>query len=663
MSTPPLSPSSAQSPPAQTSSPRSTRRKQPQPAELSKPNESWFLILVNAFKSNYEQTLTYRESELYSWIMQAYPYYRHDMHTMQTSVKTTLSSYECFRQNGRSTWTFIPKRALTHLESLKSAEGRLTDEGSDDEDEDVDEDALVGEDEEMDEDLDPDEVEISQQSQYSHQQQHVLEPQDYTEFNKSYFDDSPSNSGGRPFVDRRIDLMDADSPTLSAEEIQRFKQEHSGALSRRLKRKTSGGHLHRPRTRSPTAGLQDECSMSMEAWCNLLVQMFEASPKQKTIREIFAWVHDNYPIYQNAPGDAWQKDLTAALESNPLFKPMGRGRWQMATQAPSTQPAFALNGVPATADGPETSPIIRDEEDSGTDSPSVTEDEDWKAIGSKKLLSNHSFRRYSIATDTVQKNPYKPGSETTTGSTLHPSSATTTDSTTTIPTTAGAAILTETTPGGKLLPTDRPANYTGGRRFSSYHQPTPKNSPPLAPMSSGLPPVAELSTQIRLALGEEAEEGEDPSKKYMASLRSIIPTAAMAQQSLELEGMEPEQASAYPNTNATTPQPNLDHPAIVVQGPGGEDDAARSRSTEPYGDHDLSDPHGGSTSPPVALSSSAGSEASAGVPMSEPEPSGDGTATKEARLEQEIEVPNREDLASDQMDAIAALALLCGGGV
>jgi len=39
------------------------------------------------------------------------------------------------------------------------------------------------------------------------------------------------------------------------------------------------------------------------------------------------------------------------------------------------------------------------------------------------------------------------------------------------------------------------------------------------------------------------------------------------------------------------------------------------------------------------------------------------TATPERKPEPEIVIPSGEDLASDQMDAIQALALLCGGGV
>ncbi|KAG0246861.1 hypothetical protein BGX31_006925 [Mortierella sp. GBA43] len=560
MSTPPLSPS-ARSPTNTTPSPASRRK--PSRTEHSKPNESWFLILVNAFKSNFEQTLTYRESELYAWIMQAYPYYRHDMHTMQTSVKTTLSSYECFRQNGRSTWTFIPRRALVHLESLKSEEGR--------------EDSIYsGEDEE---DMD-------------------------------YIDDEEIMEHGH----------DEDSPTLSFEEIQRFKQEHSGA--RKLKRKASGGHPSRPRARSPLDGLQDECSMSMEAWCNLLVQMFEASPKQKTIREIFAWVHDNYPIYRNAPGDGWQKDLTAALESNPLFKAMGRGRWQMVTQAP--QPVIVVNGGTSTASGSGTAsnPPVKAEDDA-TDSPSVTEDEDWKAIGSKRLL-NFSFRRYSIATDTVPKGQYKTGSTTTN-----------TGGTSAAVASSSSSTLHASTSGGKLAPLDHPhGTYnTTGRRFSSYHQPTPKNSPPLSATTVGLSAVPDLGFHITGAMTDETDDDEDPARRYMAPLQSAINSAVLALQSQHSQH-KPQTSSQEPQSSSSPPPPTSPLASVQEISPQQEQQELK---------------HEESTTEPTAAAADTSTSQAPMDNTTGPEPG--------------ITIPSGEDLASDQMDAIQALALLCGGGV
>ncbi|KAG0321620.1 hypothetical protein BGZ99_003794 [Dissophora globulifera] len=575
MSTPPQSPS-AKSPTYATSPPASKRK--PSRTEHPKPNESWFLILVNAFKSNFEQTLTYRESELYAWIMQAYPYYRHDMHTMQTS-------------NGRSTWTFIPRRALVHLESLKSEEGR----GGSDHSGAEDEEAMN---EEEDEFQDQQHGESSASVRYGHyefygdrnQQQDLYEHhQDGSETRIRY-------------VDKHLDLMDEDSPTLSVEEIQRFKQEHSGAQARKLKRKASGGHTSRPRTRSPTAGLPDECSMSMEAWCNLLVQMFEASPKQKTIREIFAWVHDNYPIYRNAPGDAWQNELTAALESNPLFKAMGRGRWQMATQA--LLPTVVVNGgTTISGSGSGSNPSIKVEDDA-TDSPSVTEDEDWKAIGSKRLL-NFSFRRYSIATDTFPKNHYNAGTTVAANSNPQPSipGSSTVAITAASNTSSSSPMAAATaTLGGKLLPIDqRAAAYNAtGRRFSSYHQPTPKNSPPLSATTTGLPTVEDISLRLGRALSEETDDEEDPAQRYMAPLQSAINSAVLALQTQQSD--EPSQVQA---TGDSPPPPPLPQPAMST--------AAES--------------------------------------------------DRVTRAEPEIVIPNGEDLASDQMDAIQALALLCGGGV
>ncbi|KAF9985881.1 hypothetical protein BGZ75_002460 [Mortierella antarctica] len=637
MSTSPSSPSS-KSP----TSPRVVKRKL-SVAELSKPNESWFLILVNAFKSNFEQTLTYRESELYAWIMQAYPYYRHDMHTMQTSVKKTLSSYECFRQNGRSTWTFIPTRALIHLKNLKTEDGRDQSEDSLEENENENED----EHEDMDQDEPVDDQRVAEdgsRSVYTHQ--HPFNHPDHHTHGADHHSDGPTDTSIR-YIDLKADLMDEDTPTLSVEEIQRFKQEHSGAHARKAKRKASGGHSYRPRTKSPAAGLQDECSMSMEAWCNLLVQMFEATPKQKTIREIYAWVHDNYPIYQNAPGDAWQADLTAALESNPLFRAMGRGRWQMATQ-PS--PPVPMNGsMAASGNGSTTNP---------------------------------SIKRYSIATDTFPKNHYKVGSTMPAGSSPQPV-ATASSPSAPLATASGSTSLTASnTSGGKLLPIDpRSAGYSTARRFSSYHQPTPKNSPPLSATTFGLPSVEEFSSQLKTALSEETDdEGEeDPARRYMAPLQSAINSAVLAlqtQQSQQQRSQEPETPSpaatsqphphSHPHTN---PHPHPYSPllkqetlapSIVVQDVVSSIDGPTSSRTAFDGNSSaarLNQP----SSIAVPSTSSSPSEP---YPISTPlHTQAVSTATSEGKPETEIVIPSGEDLASDQMDAIQALALLCGGGV
>jgi len=624
MSTPPSSPS-AKSLTHTSPSPTSIRRLSR--TEHSKPNESWFLILVNAFKSNFEHTLTYRESELYAWIMQAYPYYRHDMHTMQTSVKTTLSSYECFRQTGRSTWTFIPRRALVHLESLKSEEGR---EGSyysgEEEEEERDEDFDDEEIPEHNHDMDDAETRYSHSSQYRHH------------------DSYDHHSGGADtrirYIDKHVDLMDENSPTLSVEEIQRFKQEHSGAQARKLKRKASGGHPSRPRARSPPDSLQDECSMSMEAWCNLLVQMFEASPKQKTIREVFAWVHDNYPIYRDAPGNAWQKDLTAALESNPLFKAMGRGRWQMVTQAP--QPMIVVNGTTAASGsgGTTNNPSVKGEDDA-TDSPSVTEDEDWKAIGSKRLL-NFSFRRYSIATDTVPKGHYKTG-PTTAGNSM----TTTGGSTTVITATSSSSTLHAGTSGGKLATLDHaPGTYNNtGRRFSSYHQPTPKNSPPMLATTAGLNEVLDLGTQLPGAMTDETDDDEDPARRYMAPLQSAINSAVLALQSQQSQHSQQQQQQQQATQNRTSSPTHTD-PTVQKDSPTQQHRTLQEQSQQPP----QGLVHGGPT-PGTTPAAASGTDTS----------TQDGTENA-TRLEPPIAIPSGEDLASDQMDAIQALALLCGGG-
>ncbi|KAI1320343.1 hypothetical protein EDD11_001144 [Mortierella claussenii] len=652
MSTPPLSPSAKS--PSSVASPQASRRKLSR-TEHSKPNESWFLILVNAFKSNFEHTLTYRESELYAWIMQAYPYYRHDMHTMQTSVKTTLSSYECFRQNGRSTWTFIPRRALVHLESLKSEEGRRETDQSGEEDREDDE-------EDEQEVMDRDHGEGSSETPFNHHDLYEGHPDRF----ESHEDASDTRIR---YVDNHPSLMDEDSPTLSVEEIQRFKQEHSGAQVRKPKRKASGGHAARPRTRSPPVGLQDECSMSMEAWCNLLVQMFEASPKQKTIREIFAWVHDNYPIYRDAPGDAWQKDLTAALESNPLFKAMGRGRWQMVTQA--TQPMIVVNGGTGTPGSGSTGiPSVKVEDDA-TDSPSVTEDEDWKAIGSKRLL-NFSFRRYSIATDTFPKNHYKTGSTVSANSNGQPTSAgsanviiTTTSSSST---SSASTALSAATAGGKLLPLDHRATAynSTGRRFSSYHQPTPKNSPPLSATTSGLPTVEEFGSQIRNAFSEETDDEEDPARRYMAPLQSAINSAVLA-----LQTQQPDQQRNVSVAAPVSAAPSAHGGASGHDRLGSIEESVNAVSEDTNAHAPLAayspqkvvqhDQHMFQSAAPGELLIAISTSGPASTLLSSTTASA--LTASEPRPEPEIVIPNGEDLASDQMDAIQALALLCGGGV
>lgn len=549
--------------------------------------------------------------------MQAYPYYRHDMHTMQTSVKTTLSSYECFRQNGRSTWTFIPRRALVHLESLKSEEGREDSDYSGEEEEEMDD----IEDEET-----PERIHDTDNAGTRYNHSGAFHHHDS-------YDHHASGSDSRiRYIDKHVDLMDEDSPTLSVEEILRFKQEYSGPQARKLKRKASGGHPGRPRARSPPDGLQDECSMSMEAWCNLLVQMFEASPKQKTIREIFAWVHDNYPIYRDAPGDAWQKDLTAALESNPLFKAMGRGRWQMVTQAP--QPMIVVNGTTMASGsgngGTVSNPSVKAEDDA-TDSPSVTEDEDWKAIGSKRLL-NPPFRRYSIATDTVPKGHYKAGS------TTNANSITTAGgSTTTVTASSSSSTLHASTSGGKLVSIEYPpGTYTAtGRRFSSYHQPTPKNSPLLSATTAGLNAVPDLSLQITNTMTDETDD-EDPTRRYMAPLQSAINSAVLALQSQQPLPQSQQQPKANPD------------PSVQGTLSNGQHHRPQQEQPKQYQLKELN--HKGSTA--EATTTTIVAIAATDTP------------TLQTSTENTTEIiPNGEDLASDQMDAIQALALLCGGGV
>ncbi|KAG0268778.1 hypothetical protein DFQ27_005712 [Actinomortierella ambigua] len=710
--------------------------------DLDKPNESWFLILVNAFKSNYERTLTYKEPDLYEWIMKAYPYYRHDMHTMQTSVKTTLHSYECFRQSGRGTWTFIPRRALIHLETLKAEGDRSRRDGSFDQDND---------DEEEDEDDDEDEFMAGEGGveEYSQRQDHgpvAFEGSgEYVGQGASMpFDMSKRFIPKRIPTDTRDELMAEDSPTLTAEEIERFKQEHQEAAARKLKRKAStsehaGRPWPRPRSRSPVKALEDECHMSMEAWCNLLVQMFEASPKQKTIREIFSWVHDNYPIYREAPDESWKTDLTAALESNPLFRPMGRGRWQMASpdqHPPASAPAPATPGIGAvvssdqvgvstaittsTATATTTAiiptihqPNATNHDGDATDSPSVTEDEDWKAIGSKRLL-NFGFRRYSIATDTVPKKQLKPASSLSTSSTVVHGNQTRqgAHSSASIQSTTAAAMttVTATTTGGPspygFLPHDQASlPYSGGRRYSSFHQPTPKNSPPMLPQGSqGLATVPEASLdaaasimQALAAESDETDEDEELTKRYMAPLHNAINAAILA--------------NNYPShphfaSTASTPatlhssqfqQHLLERSSSVPRDPEvGDAKQDRRHSVTSHELSRFSSSHGfGGVTPLFATSSSfsqgvvvsaAATAVDSYLPQSpshtqgeqhpspvqnssspsaeqtQPPPPPPPPQQASTRPDPEIVIPNGESLAGDQMAALQALALLAGGG-
>ncbi|KAF9977230.1 hypothetical protein BGZ73_006593 [Actinomortierella ambigua] len=686
--------------------------------DLDKPNESWFLILVNAFKSNYERTLTYREPELYEWIMKAYPYYRHDMHTMQTSVKTTLHSYECFRQSGRGTWTFIPRRALIHLESLKADGDRSRRDGSFDHDD---------EDEDDEDDEDEDEHMAEEGGLEEHLQREDHGPVSFERSGESAGQGAatPLDMSKRPFpkripTDTREELMAEDSPTLTAEEIERFKQEHQEAAARKLKRKAStsepaGRPWPRPRSRSPVKALEDECHMSMEAWCNLLVQMFEASPKQKTIREIFSWVHDNYPIYREAPDESWKTDLTAALESNPLFRPMGRGRWQMASpdqHAPvvpviiggsrdqvATPTATATTSVIPTINQPTGT---NDEDGDATDSPSVTEDEDWKAIGSKRLL-NFGFRRYSIATDTVPKKHLKSASSLSSGSTaVYGNQALQgTHSTTPNHSAIMAATMSTTTtieglsPYG-FTPHDQASlPYSGGRRYSSFHQPTPKNSPPMLPQGNhSLAPVPEASLDAKVltasqlaAQSDETDEDEELTKRYMAPLHNAINAAILANNypshphfastvstpttlhSSQFQQHLAERSSSVPREHGVDTGIQGRRDSVASHTPSCAPEQALPSSTS----LPLLPGQSNRPSATATLTDSLAPQSPSPIKAQQPVDLAQGNSSPSdkqppppqqasARPDPEIVIPNGESLAGDQMTALQALALLAGGG-
>ncbi|KAI9231083.1 MAG: hypothetical protein BYD32DRAFT_442128 [Podila humilis] len=233
---------------------------------------------------------------------------------------------------------------------------------------------------------------------------------------------------------------------------------------------------------------------------------------------------------------------------------------------------------------------------------------------------------------------------------LHPSS------TTAIATASGNSPLTATTSGGKLLPVDpRGMGYSTGRRFSSYHQPTPKNSPPLSATTSGLPNVDDFGLQLKNALSEETDD-EDPGRRYMAPLQSAITTAVLALQS--------QSQPTLSSKSSSSPSPQQHQDAYVYPheaSPSIKVEEAHHPPSHYFNQPQPHPPHV-KTAPAFSTQSSYVSTAPVTIaPVSLPEeahPPGDSS-----RPEPAIVIPNGETLATDQMDAIQALALLCGGGV
>lgn len=73
-------------------------------SQPSRPDDTWVTILIKAFKHDYDRTLTYKEQEIFSWILTTYPYYKAQYSTLQANVKKTLGDYDCFRNVGRLVW-------------------------------------------------------------------------------------------------------------------------------------------------------------------------------------------------------------------------------------------------------------------------------------------------------------------------------------------------------------------------------------------------------------------------------------------------------------------------------------------------------------------------------------------------------------------------------
>ncbi|KAL1922398.1 uncharacterized protein VTP21DRAFT_9937 [Calcarisporiella thermophila] len=114
--------------------------------------------------------------------------------------------------------------------------------------------------------------------------------------------------------------------------------------------------------------------MSPEGWARLLVDMFHTQKKQKTLREIFVYIRENYPA---CAASDWERDVVAALNGT-RFRKMGRGRYWLSG-----------NHVDVDAD-----PCLEERRSEGEDS-SATEEENWRELGPRRVAAK--FRRHSIA--------------------------------------------------------------------------------------------------------------------------------------------------------------------------------------------------------------------------------------------------------------------------
>ncbi|RUP49723.1 hypothetical protein BC936DRAFT_141688 [Jimgerdemannia flammicorona] len=309
---------------------RPTKKKPPTraPAKPMRPKpirpiDTWLTILIKAFKHDYDRTLTYKEQELFSWILSTYPYYQSQFSTLQTHVRKTLNDYECFRNVGRGVWTYIDTRAPSHLQGMKliTTAKRVNNPSANPESNDGE---LEIQQDEQDDDDDADGVEIDKEDG----------DRDELETNE----------------DIEINIMKSDLEVMAT------------IAARRQPLKS-------PPASPPQTPIDESYRMSPEGWLNLLKQMFQNSRKQKTVREMTAWIRGNFPIYQKAPSD-WENAISDALDSNSCFQRMGRGRWKLVLD--------------------DETPQVENHDISSTSS---TEEEDWRRIGPTGL----AFRRHSVS--------------------------------------------------------------------------------------------------------------------------------------------------------------------------------------------------------------------------------------------------------------------------
>ncbi|KAG9302747.1 hypothetical protein G9A89_009524 [Geosiphon pyriformis] len=369
-------------PPVPASPPEKKLASRPQRPKFEKPDQSWLQILIKAFKHNYEATLTYKESELFSWICQTYPYYAtHNAEFWHAS---------CFRNVGRNVWTYIDQKAA---EILKQQEEEA-------EENEEDEDQIGGE----------ESSESSVQEKEEEEPAKIIKPRLRKSMRPIKRRSPPPQSSSftktvkhkrYPRKSHSVDLQESDvhmSSSSSPPTPPPEKEEELGEVIPQKQENESDqeSDFDNVRVESPEEVAQfvfSEAStsdgentriikyrrMSSEAWLKILIKILKSTKKQKTIRELSTMIKETYPIFENAPS-IWESDFTMVLESNPQFQNMGRGRWCIAKH---DDEIFPNEGTDV-------------EYREGSDGSSSTEEEDWRSLGPQKLISSKR-RRHSVA--------------------------------------------------------------------------------------------------------------------------------------------------------------------------------------------------------------------------------------------------------------------------